>query len=199
MNLIHRWYCKSDGWAEGLRRYIIPWTLGEADLGDSLLEVGPGPGLSTDWLRERVPAMTAIEVDHKLAAALTTRMSGTNVKVIDGDGTAMPFEDASFSSAVCFTMLHHVPSTGLQDRLLAEAFRVLRPGASFYGSDSTISLRWRLFHVFDTCVPIVPKTLAARLEGAGFSDVVVDHNERYRIFRFQATKPGEGLVSAGAV
>jgi hypothetical protein len=68
-----------------------------------------------------VPRLTAIEIDERLAASLKMRLAGTNVTVIEGDATAMPFPDASFSAAISFTMLHHVPSSGLQDRLLAEA------------------------------------------------------------------------------
>ncbi|GHF16232.1 hypothetical protein GCM10010359_17110 [Streptomyces morookaense] len=47
-----------------------------------------------------------------------------------GGGTHMPFADGRFDSVVCFTMLHHVPTPAAQDRLFAEAHRVLRPGAS---------------------------------------------------------------------
>jgi SAM-dependent methyltransferase len=187
VNLIHRWYCKSKGWAFVVREYMVPGALRETDLGDAVLEIGPGPGLTTDVLRERVPALTAIEVDHKLATSLKARMSGTNVTVVEGDATAMPFPDASFSGAVSFTMLHHVPSRELQDRLLAETFRILRPGAVFTGSDSTPSLRWRLFHVFDTCVPVDPETFGARLEAAGFTDVKVGPTPNS--FWFRAKKP----------
>lgn len=188
MNLFHRWYCNSSGWAEGLQRYIIPSTLGGADLGDNVLEIGPGPGMSTEWLMSRVPLMTAIEIDHKLADSLKQRMQDTNVTVVEGDATDMPFPDGSFSAAVCFTMLHHVPSVELQDRLLAQAHRVLRPGALFLGSDSTPSLRWRLFHVFDTCVAVHPPAFGARLEATGFTDVEVDWNRQYNSFRFRARK-----------
>ncbi len=46
----------------------------------------------------------------------------------------MPFPADSFSGAVCFTMLHQVPSPALQDKLLAEVHRVLKPGAVFCGN-----------------------------------------------------------------
>src|ERR1039457_7044668 len=36
---------------------------------------------------------------------------------------------------ICFTMLHHVPSAGMQDRLVSEVASVLRPGAIFAGTD----------------------------------------------------------------
>jgi SAM-dependent methyltransferase len=190
MNIFHRWYCNSEGWRNTLTRYGIPWALGDADLGDDVLEIGPGPGMSTDWLRERVARLTSIEIDHKLAQSLTERMAGTNVTVVEGDATDMPCPDNSFSAAVCFTMLHHVPSSELQDSLLTQAHRVLRPGALFLGSDSTPSLRWRLYHVFDDCMPVDPDAFGARLERAGFAETVVDWNRQYNTFRFRARKAG---------
>ncbi|MEX1254518.1 MAG: class I SAM-dependent methyltransferase [Dehalococcoidia bacterium] len=188
MNILHRWYCNSEGWAKRLQGAMIPWTLADADLGDDVLEIGPGPGLSTDWLRSRVARLTSIEIDQKLAQALIGRMEGTNVTVVEGDATDTPFPDGSFSAAVCFTMLHHVPSPELQDRLLAQAHRVLRPGALFLGSDSTPSLRWRLYHVLDDCMPIDPDAFGARLERAGFTETSVDWNRQHNTFRFRARK-----------
>ena len=188
MNLIHRWYCKSDGWGEALKRYILPSAMGETDLGDHLLEIGPGPGKSTEWLREKVPAITAVEIDEKLAASLVERMAGTNVTVVQGDATNMEFADDSFSSAVCFTMLHHVPSRELQDKLLAEACRVLKRGGIFLGSDSTTSFRFKVFHVMDICVPVHPPEFEERLRTAGFGEVKVDWFQQYNTFQFKARK-----------
>lgn len=188
MNLFHRIYCRSDSWANAVQKWIMPWTLKDIDLGDDVLEIGPGPGRTTEKLREQTARLTAIEIDHKLAESLKKRMSGTNVTVVEGDATAMPFPDNSFSGAVSLTMLHHVPSVELQDRLLAETFRVLKPGAVFAGSDSTPTLRWRLYHIMDTCVAADPATFAARLEAAGFVDAKVERSE-YPTFRFAARKP----------
>lgn len=187
MNILHRWYCRSDGWGKLVESRIIPWTLEDVVLGEEPLEIGPGPGRTTDVLREQVARLTSIEVDQRLADSLARRMDGTNVKVVQGDATAMPFPDASFTAAVSFTMLHHVPSVDLQDRLLAETCRVLRPGAWFAGTDSRTSLRWRLYHLFDTCVPVDPDTFGARLDSAGFEQVSVDSNPF--AFRFRARKP----------
>jgi len=162
-----------------------------ADLGQNVLELGPGPGLTTDLLRRSARHVTAIEVDAKLADALSSRLHGTNVEVITGDATAMPFEDAQFSGGVSLTMLHHVPSPELQDKVLREVWRVLEPGGIFVGSDSLQSLIMRLIHIGDTLMPVDPDTFGTRLEAAGFEVLELEKNSD--AFRFHARKPAVRL------
>jgi len=157
------------------------------DLGQDLLEVGPGPGLTTDLLRRQFQTVTSLEIDPRLATALGQRLQGTNVRVLEGDAAALPFRDASFSGAVAFTMLHHVSSAALQDSLLAEVCRVLRPGGTFAGSDSLWSRMFQMFHWFDTMVVVHPRTFGDRLKAAGFTDVSIELGER--AFRFVAQRP----------
>ena len=187
MNRIHRWLCRSAGWRKELEETVMPWVLNRVDLGPEVLEVGPGPGLTTDILRPRIPHLTALEIDPALADALTARMRGSNVTVIQGDATVMPFGDAQFTGAICCTMLHHVPSPDLQNKLLREVFRVLKPGAMFAGVDSRTSLYMRLIHIYDTLVPIEPSTFQARLEAAGFEKIFIEGKPQR--FRFHARKP----------
>jgi SAM-dependent methyltransferase len=187
MNLAHRWICRSQRWKDTVEKYAMPWTLKGVDLGANVLEVGPGPGVTTDLLRGRVAHLTCVEIDRALADSLGRRMAGRNVTVLCEDATAMSLPAASFDGAVSFTMLHHVKSAALQDRLLAEVARVLRPGGIFAGSDSVYSTYLRLLHVFDTMVLVDPKTFPKRLEAAGFVDVQVDTNPY--AFRFRARKP----------
>lgn len=190
MNRFHNWYCQSGLWRRTLQGSILPWALGSAALGDELLEIGPGPGLTTDVLRHRVLRLTAIEYDARLAERLRARLPGPVVTVVTGDATAMPFEADRFSAVVSFTMLHHVPSTAAQDALLREAFRVLRPGAFFLGSDSRASLIFRAAHLFDTMVLVDPRGFRLRLEAAGFEGVEVE--SRRSAFRFLGRKPATG-------
>lgn len=187
MNLFHRIVCRSGLWKRVLEQKIFPWVFDGIRFGEHVVEIGPGPGLTTDLLRKRVPRLTAVEMDHALASHLAHRMAGKNVTVVEHDATVMPFPDASFDGAVCLTMLHHVPSPQLQDRLLAEVARVLRPGAVFAGCDSISSASFRLMHLFDTCVPVDAGTFPARLTAAGFDQVRVEANQR--AFRFAARKP----------
>ncbi len=189
MNRVHRWYCRSSRWKQRLENEILPWSLRGIDLGDDVLEVGPGPGLTTDWLKRRCKTLHCIEVDQELARSLSRRMASANVLVQCADATAMPYRDRVFSGAVSFTMLHHVPSPALQDRLFAEVYRVLRPGGIFAGTDSMRSLLLRIFHIRDTMVLVDPGTLPARLEAAGFQDVKIEVGVAR--FRFFARRPSE--------
>jgi ubiquinone/menaquinone biosynthesis C-methylase UbiE len=94
--------------------------------------------------------------------------------------------DATFDSAVSLTMLHHVRSAALQDRLLAEVSRVLRPGGIFVGTDTRSSTLLRLLHLGDVLVPIDPRGFSTRLEAAGFANVQIVVNRH--AFRFQARR-----------
>ena len=185
MNRMHRRLCSSPAWADTVA-VRLPLVLDQADLGDRVLEIGPGYGATTAVLVGRYRELTALEVDTDRVAELTRRFDGT-VDVVSGSGAAMPFPDNEFTGVVCFTMLHHVPGRGLQDELFAQACRVLRPGGVFAGSDSQLSLRFRLLHLGDTMVVVDPATLPDRLARAGFQDVRVEH-EPGRIVRFWARK-----------
>jgi len=175
--------CGGDEW-RSMMRSIVPSAIGDVDLGDDVLEVGPGYGAATDVVSESVGQLTAVEIDPKLVDYLTDRFaSHPQVLITEGDATALDFADGHFSGAICFTMLHHVPSTDLQDRLFAEVCRVLRPGAAFVASDNLANPELESHHEGDTYNPIDPATLPARLEAAGFVDITVSTNP----YAWQAT------------
>jgi len=187
VNRFHRWYCRTGHWRHAIQDQIVPWVLRDIDLGDNVVEIGPGPGLTTDVLARRVPTLTAVEIDADLAARLTARFAGTNVTIDNADATALPYADGTFTAAVCFTMLHHVPSLELQDRLLREVRRVVQPGGVFAGSDSRPSVVFRLAHLADTMVLVDPDHFASRLGAAGFEAPEVEVAKG--AFRFRAIVP----------
>lgn len=188
MNRLHHWYCNRDAWKHHVRDELVPAALDGLELGGDVLEVGPGFGPATEALAPRAERLTALELDPSLAADLRAQF-GDEVEVVEGSGTAMPFADQSFDAVACFTMLHHVPSAEEQDRLFAEAHRVLRPGGVFAGTDSLGNgLGFALLHVGDDRVLIDPDRLESRLADVGFEHAAVRVESDF--FTFRATASG---------
>lgn len=161
-----------------IRDVILPWAMGDVDLGDDVLEVGPGYGATTDVLGESVARLTAVEIDPELAAMLTERYaSKPSITILRGDATALDLPAGRFTGAASFTMLHHVPTVALQDALFAEVARVLRPGGVLVAGDSVHSPELEEHHEDDTYNPVDPDTLPERLRAAGYVDVEVKAND----------------------
>ncbi|HWE32521.1 MAG TPA: class I SAM-dependent methyltransferase [Solirubrobacteraceae bacterium] len=184
---MHNLLCSSGWWSRRVETELLPWGLEGADLGDDVLELGPGFGATTRVLAGRLPGLTALELDpgycRRLRAVLRDR-----VDVTEGDATQLPFEDGRFSGVVCFTMLHHITPAASQDMAFREVARVLGRGGMFAGTDSIGNGRlFKLIHIGDTLNLLDPATLPARLEGAGLANVTVDR--RGRSMRFRALKP----------
>jgi ubiquinone/menaquinone biosynthesis C-methylase UbiE len=186
MNENHAKVCPSPEWAAFMQTDLLPALTRDVELGQRMLEIGPGPGATTDWLRHRVEELTVVEIEPAAAAALRARFPESNVEVIDGDASALAFADNSFDSAGSFTMLHHVPTAALQNQVLAEVLRVLKPGGTLVGSDSLPSNELHAFHVDDVYNPIDPTTLLARLQTIGYGAVTISVD--YGL-TFRARKP----------
>lgn len=191
MNQQHLALCSSAEWAEAVQKWIIPRVIDGLELGDDVLEIGPGPGRTTEVLATKVLHLTAVEVDEGLASALAERLKGSNVEVTHADATNLPYPGGRFSTALSFTMLHHVPSVEAQDKLLAEVARVLRPGGTFAGTDSPDGEAFRQLHIGDICVPIEPAGFEARLMQAGFSRAHVESDEYGVHFRATVGQNGD--------
>lgn len=187
MNAVHNLICSSRWWSRKVKTKLVPWGVAGVDLGGDVLEIGPGFGATTRELAPHTGSLTVLEQDESYCRRLRCTLDG-EIEVIHGDATDLPFEDGRFSVAVCFTMLHHVPTPELQDRVLAEVARVLAPGGWFAGTDSIgTGPLFKLIHIGDTLVKVDPDELPGRLIAAGLSEPTVDRVERS--FRFRARKP----------
>ncbi|HEY1653080.1 MAG TPA: class I SAM-dependent methyltransferase [Acidimicrobiales bacterium] len=173
MNAAHMEYCASDDWRRLVHETILPEALRGVDLGADAIEVGPGPGFTTDILCTMTARLTAVEIDEGLAGSLAERMAGANVDVVVGDASALQFPADRFSGGASFHMLHHIAPADLQDRVFSELARVLVPGAVLVGADGIYNDATAAFHEGDTYNPIDPGELGARLGRAGFVEVDV--------------------------
>ena len=187
MNAIHDIVCSSGWWSRRVERDLVPWALDGVELGHAVLEIGPGFGATTRLLARRPVEVTVLEVEERYCQRLQEVLGG-RAAIVQGDATEPPFADGRFSCVLCFTMLHHIPSRQLQDRVFAEVARVLRPGGTFAGTDSTgVGPLFKLIHVGDTLNLVDPDTLPERLQEAGLVDAVAGRGGRS--FRFRALKP----------
>jgi SAM-dependent methyltransferase len=178
--------CATPEWAAHLHSDVLPSAVQGVDLGAELIEIGPGPGAATDWLRSRVQRVVAVELDPQSAEALAARFHGSNVEVVRGDATSLDFAEGSFDSAASFTMLHHLETRAQQVQVLREALRVLRPGGVLVGADSLHSSQLHHFHVDDTYNPIEPATLLTTLQVLGYEAITVTVTDHVT---FGARKP----------
>lgn len=94
------------------------------------LDVGCGEGHNTRLLAERGAQMTAIDVSPRFIyhakEAEARQPLGIEYRV--ASATEMPFADGSFDFVVAFMSMMDIPEN---DRAMAEAFRVLKPGSFF--------------------------------------------------------------------
>jgi SAM-dependent methyltransferase len=170
-------FCTGPAWRQMLEEEILPAVLGPVDLGERVVEVGPGAGFTTEALRRRAAHVTAVEVDPELAARLRARLGGPAVEVVHGDARRTGLPTGSFTGAASFHMLHHVATDAGQDEIFAELRRLLGPGGRLAMADGVDREGVREFHEGDTYHPVDPDGLPARLERAGFAGVRVGRHE----------------------
>jgi len=91
--------------------------------GDRTLDVGTGPGLVAARAAERGAHLIGIDVSEDMLAE--ARRLHPEIEFRAESAEALPFKDGEFDAIVGNFVLHH---TGRPDKVLKEAFRVLRPG-----------------------------------------------------------------------
>ena len=191
MNWFENWFCGSSYWRRTTRTQVIPWLLSGAELGEHALELGAGLGAATEELRRNAGRVTSLEYSHAFAAGLAQRLQSPNGDALQGDASALPFPEKTFSAAIAVLMLHHLKSPDLQERAFAEIFRVLRPGGVFLAIEIPDAWFHRIGHIRSTFVPVAPSSAPARLAAAGFSSVSIDFlRGAYRMRALRARKPG---------
>jgi SAM-dependent methyltransferase len=177
MNKGHMEFCTSADWQEILEKLILPGAIDRVDLGPRVVEIGPGPGFTTEVLSRCAEHVTAIEIEPALVDQLRMRLVNTNVEIVLGDARATGLPSGSFTGAASFHMLHHVPTDADQDAVFAELLRLVQPGGWALLADGFDSDEVRQFHEDDIYNPIDPSAPPARLGRAGYANIEVEQHD----------------------
>jgi len=163
---------------EELRRSL------RASAGESILDLGSGPGFLACELAQEVGAtgrIVAVDISSDMNSIASKRIAaaglGDRVDILEGDATALAFADAVFDAAVSTQVIEYLAEP---DAALDQLVRVLRPGGRLVIIDTDWdSLVWaatdrrraaRIAAAWDEHLPdpYLPRSLAPRLRAAGF-------------------------------
>lgn len=123
--------------------------------GAYVLEIGCGTGAVSRILAEQPGVDRVLGVDPSSVFIATARALSAAIPHLtfeESDGRSLPLEDNVFDVVVVHQTLSHVPEP---ERLLAEGYRVLRPGgylALFDGDYSTATVATGAFDPLEACV-----------------------------------------------
>ncbi|MEO8276910.1 MAG: arsenite methyltransferase [Thermoanaerobaculia bacterium] len=180
-----------------------PTALAQLKPGEIVLDLGSGGGIDVLLSARRVgPTGKAYGLDmtdEMLAvAAANQRESGlTNVEFLKGEIENIPLPDASVDVIISNCVIN---LSGDKDRVLREAFRVLKPGGRFAVSDVVVrgevpaEIR-RSMELWVGCVAgaLQEEEYIAKLTAAGFADVALEVTRVYSVADARTFLEAEGL------
>jgi len=166
-----------------------PTALAELAPGEAVLDLGSGGGIDVLLAARRVgPAGKAYGLDMtdemlELAEQNRAKAGATNVEFLRGTIESIPLPDRAVDVIISNCVIN---LSADKDKVLREAFRVLRPGGRFAVSDIVLrrelpeDLR-RSLNLWTGCVAgaLVEGDYIAKLRGAGFQDITVEPTRVY--------------------
>ena len=172
-----------------------PTALAELNEGDTVLDLGSGGGIDVLLSAHRVgPTGKAYGLDMTdemlaLARSNALKAGATNVEFLKGDIEAIPLPDASVDVIISNCVINLAAD---KSKVLAEAFRVLKPGGRFAVSDVVIrgevpaAVRQSL-ELWVGCVAgaLTEEEFLGKLREVGFEDPSI---EPTRIYEFEDAK-----------
>jgi len=180
-----------------------PTALAELKPGETVLDLGSGGGIDVLLSARRVgptgKAYGLDTTDEMLALAERNReKSGlANVEFLRGTIEQIPLPDASVDVIISNCVIN---LSGDKDRVMAEAFRVLKPGGRFAVSDVVVrgELPAQIRRSMEQWVGCVAGALSetdyrAKLLAAGFGSVDVDVTREYSFDDARTFLSSEGL------
>jgi arsenite methyltransferase len=185
-----------------------PTALAELHPGDVVLDLGSGGGIDVLLSARRVgPTGKAYGLDmteEMLALARKNQAEAgvANAEFLQGELEAIPLPDASVDVIVSNCVIN---LAGDKDRVLREAFRVLKPGGRFAVSDVVVrgavpeAIR-RNMELWVGCIAgaLEESEFRAKLAAAGFEAIEIEPTRVYRVEDAREFLAAEG-VDAGAI
>jgi 2-polyprenyl-3-methyl-5-hydroxy-6-metoxy-1,4-benzoquinol methylase len=168
-----------------------PTALAELKAGETVLDLGSGGGIDVLLSARRVgPTGKAYGLDMTdemlaLARDNQRKAGATNVEFLKGEIEAIPLPDNSVDVIISNCVIN---LSGDKDRVLREAFRVLKPGGRFAVSDvvtrGAVPEHFRrnmLLWVGCIAGALDESDYRAKLEAAGFAAVGIEPTRVYRV------------------
>ncbi len=185
-----------------------PTALAELKAGETVLDLGSGGGIDVLLSARRVgPTGKAYGLDmtdEMLALAQENKAKSglTNVEFLRGEIENIPLPGASVDVVISNCVIN---LSGDKDRVLREAFRVLKPGGRFAVSDVVVrgevpaAIR-KSMELWAGCIAgaLSEGDYAAKLAAAGFTDIGVEVTRVYDGDDARAFLAGEGFDDAMA-
>lgn len=168
-----------------------PTALAELRAGETVLDLGSGGGIDVLLSARRVgPTGKAYGLDMtdemlELARRNAREAGAENVEFLKGEIEAIPLPDASVDTIISNCVIN---LSADKRRVLAESFRVLKPGGRFAVSDVVVrgevpeAVR-RSVELWVGCVAgaLEEREFATLLRDAGFEDVEIEPTRVYRV------------------
>jgi arsenite methyltransferase len=180
-----------------------PTALAELHEGETVLDLGSGGGIDVLLSARRVGATgKAYGLDMTdemlaLARANAENAGATNVEFLKGEIEHIPLPDASVDVIISNCVIN---LSGDKPRVLAEAFRVLKPGGRFAVSDVVVrgevpSIVKESMELWIGCVAgaLEESEFARLLTEVGFSDVDIEPTRIYQVDDARTFLAGAGL------
>ena len=180
-----------------------PTALARLEPGETVLDLGSGGGIDVILSARRVgPTGTVYGVDmtdEMLELAETNRQKAgiTNVKFLKGHIEQVPLPDDTVDVVISNCVIN---LSADKDRVLREAFRVLKPGGRFAVSDVVVrgeipdEVR-RSMELWVGCVAgaLAEHDYRRKLEAAGFTDIDIETTRVYELEDARAFLATSGL------